>query len=432
MPSLPAYYIGNGLDFSPLDNALGRMAQQQEMAQRRAVEQQRLGMEQERLGFERQMIPGRMSLQEMQIKAAEADAKRAAMMTPMQLAKIQADIAATRAHADLFGAQARAATQKDALDEFILRRFGGGPAPAPAPAAPGPVRPQSMAPGAAPMTPMPMADAGPGMDPNIIRTQAAPQAPAKPATPPGMVDTPMGPMSPAEARQMGFLLALKGKGPAGQMLVDSADPNKLGKEVRNKVDEAEFNATQQLARLKAIRDGFKPEYQTFEGQMKQFGVGIADSFETLRGKLDPATLQKHAEYKAWASDAYDNMNRYIKEITGAAMSEVEAQRIRKAIPDPQNDGPTAFKAKMEAAVKQGQLAIARMRFLRQNGFNGQPWGGTAEDAARMLPLDRMNTMIRADTSKLLQQLKAQNPSVPEDQIRGNVRNIIRARYGLDT
>jgi len=91
MPSLPAYYIGNGLDFAPLDNALGRLAQQQEMAQRRAVEQQRLGMEQQRLGFdqgrfdqEMQLAPLRLDLQRQQLRQQQLQLQQHERMFPLQ------------------------------------------------------------------------------------------------------------------------------------------------------------------------------------------------------------------------------------------------------------------------------------------------------------------------------------------------------------
>ena len=92
MPSLPAYYIGDGLDFSPVDNALGRLAQQQEMAQRRAVEQQRLGMDQQRLGFdqgrfdqEMKLAPMRLDLQRQQLRQQQLQMQQHERMFPLQV-----------------------------------------------------------------------------------------------------------------------------------------------------------------------------------------------------------------------------------------------------------------------------------------------------------------------------------------------------------
>jgi hypothetical protein len=57
------------------------------------------------------------------------------------------------------------------------------------------------------------------------------------------------------------------------------------------------------------------------------------------------------DYTTFKEDAWDNFNRYVKEITGAQMSENEVSRLRLAIPDPARDGPVAFKAKMTRAIQ---------------------------------------------------------------------------------
>ncbi len=75
------------------------------------------------------------------------------------------------------------------------------------------------------------------------------------------------------------------------------------------------------------------------------------------------------EFSRFRQDAYDNMNRYIKEITGAAMSETEANRLRKAMPDPENDSPAAFKAKIDHSMEILQAAGERYQKLRTEGLS---------------------------------------------------------------
>lgn len=91
MPSLPAYIVPNGLDFSPLENGLARWAQMQDLQQRRAVEQQRLGMEQQRLGFEQgryeqdmKLAPLRIDIQREQLRQAQLQREQNARMFPLQ------------------------------------------------------------------------------------------------------------------------------------------------------------------------------------------------------------------------------------------------------------------------------------------------------------------------------------------------------------
>lgn len=436
---LPLYTMGqNQFDTSPLENALWKYAQHQEQQRQNAFRQQqidmdrtRLGFEGERLGFERDRQPLSMDMLRAQIEQAKA----AAALTPLQRQQMLAQTGMTNAHADLFRAQARAAGQKDEMDAAVLKMLGlggGGPAPAPDPS---PVRPQSFAPPAAPnQTPIrPVADTGPqpAGDPMLIPTQAAqPTQPAQqqPADP--IVQTPAGPMPASKAKAFGFLLAYKGRGDAGRMLTEAADPSKLPKTVVDDVAKEEIKNTDLMGRLAQIQRGFDPKFLTYENQAKQYGISWLDKFDATRANLPPAELETHARYSAFKRDVTENLNRYIKEITGAAMGVEEAKRIISSMPN-MEDAPTQFKAKLDATVRASQLALARQRFLRTNGLNGQPWQGTPEDAAREMPLERFGGVIRNDTQKLLQQLKSQHPNAAPEQINGAVRAIIRQKYGID-
>lgn len=434
---LPQYLMGqNQFDTAPLENALWKFAQHQEQQRQNAFRQQqmdmdrtRLGFEGERLGFERERQPLNMDMLRAQVEQARA----AAQLTPLQRAHLQAQTGMTNAHADLFRAQAAAAQQRDDMDKLVLQSLGGGQQPSAAPA-PNPVRPQSFAPPAAPaQTPIrPVADTAPRPpgDPMLIPTQAAQPAQPQQGQADPIVQTPMGPMPASRARILAFYMAYKGKGDAGRMLAESADPGKLPKTVVDDVAKEEIKNTDLMGRLAQIQRSFKPDFLSYENQAKQYGISWLDKFDATRSKLPPQELQTHAEYAAFRRDVTDNLNRYIKEITGAAMGVEEAKRIVSSMPN-MNDGPTEFKAKLDSTVRSAQLALARQRYLRKEGLNGQPWQGTPEDAAREMPLEKMQGNIRRDTMNLLQQLKSQHPNANPEQINGAVRAIIRQKYGID-
>lgn len=420
------------IDFSPAERALTHILKQQEMQKNYALQQERLGMDRERLGFDRQrmereaaMDPLRMKMLEAQI--AHQNSQNA--LTPLQRSRLEAEIAQTRAQTEALG-------RKDAMDDLVLRMLGGGGQPPAAPT-PSPIRPQSFAP--TPERPAIMTPATVGVapqvptgDPMLIRTQAAPGQPQTPAQPQNdpIVQTPGGPMPASQARRFGFLLAYKGKGEAGKMFADPADPTKLPKEALNEIGKTEVNLTEQLGRMREITRQFRPEFLTFEEQAKQYGVSWLDKFDATRSKLTPEQIQQHAQYTAFRRDTVDNLNRYIKEITGAAMGVEEAKRIISAMPN-MDDGPTAFMAKAKAAQRAAELAVARTRYLRANGFNGQPWTGDKEQAARAVPLERMKGIILEDGKQVHQQIKQQFPQASDDQISGAVRAHIRSKYGMD-
>lgn len=431
--ALPAYTMGqiNNLDFTPLENALGRAIQQRQFNQRNALDQARMGMEQERLGFERERMLREAARDPVMMRQLEAAAKLAesnlAYLPQSRLLDEQAKraaIAQTRAQTEALG-------RKDAMDQIFLRSFGAGDPPA----APSPVRPQSYAPTPerpAIMTPatVGVAPQEPAGDPMLIRTQAAPgQQPA--ATDDPIVDVPgMGKMPRSQAQKLGMFLAYRGKGDAGKMIMDAARPGQLPKEALNEIGKTEVNLTEQLGRMREITRQFRPEFLTFEEQAKQYGVSWLDKFDATRSKLTPEQIQQHAQYTAFRRDTVDNLNRYIKEITGAAMGVEEAKRIISAMPN-MDDSPTQFMAKAKAAQRAAELAVARTRYLRQNGFNGQPWNGNNDQAAQVVPLERMKSIILEDSKQTLQQIRQQFPQGDPAQIQGAVRAHIRAKYGMD-
>ena len=436
--SLPAYTMGqvNLLDWSPVlqaqQNALGRAMQQRKMDQETMLQNERLGMDRERLGFDRQrmdreaaMDPLRMKMLEAQLAQQNAEAG----MLPLKRNQLAAQI-------ELIQAQARQAQQKDALDQIFMRQFGVGDQPQPQAPAQSPIRPQSFAP-PTPERPAIMTPATAGMqpqepagDPMLIRTQAAPGQPqAAPNDP--IVDVPgMGKMPRSQAQRLGMFLAYKGKGDAGKMIMDATNPGMLGKEARNDIDKNELKATDALARMKAIRQGVQPEFLTLEEQAKQYSISWIDSIDALRKKLPPEEIAKHAAFVKFKRDTVENLNQHILDFTGAAMGRDEVPRLMGAVPT-MSDGPTAFMAKLEGVVRQKELAIARYRYLRQNGFNGQPWDGNVENAARALPLDRMKSIILDDSKRVYEQIKQQFPQADDAQIRGATRAAIRQRYGMD-
>lgn len=414
---LPLYTMGqNQFDTSPLENALWKYAQHQEQQRQNAFRQQqidmdrtRLGFEGERLGFERDRQPINLDLMRAQLAQAQAQAQ----LTPLQRAQLVAQTGMTNAHADLFRAQARAAGQKDEMDAAVLKMLGLGSGPAPAPD-PSPVRPQSFAPPAAPnQTPIrPVADTGP-----------------QPAGDP-IVQTPAGPMPASKARTLGFLFAYKGRGDAGRMLTDAADPSKLPKTVVDDVAKEEIKNTDLMGRLAQIKRGFDPKFLTYENQAKQYGISWLDKFDATRAKLPSSDLETHAQYTGFKRDVTDNLNRYIKEITGAAMGVEEAKRIISSMPN-MDDSPTQFKAKLDATVRSAQLAIARQRFLRTNGLDGQPWNGTPEDAARRMPIDNFQKIIDRTGDEMERQFKQANPQADPKAIQAAVREALRYRFGMN-
>lgn len=360
---------------------------------------------------------------------------------PLERQLKQTQIGLHGAHADLYRAQAKAAGQKSeiegAITDLIRGNLGGGQPPAAAPPQGG-FQPQSFG-GGGPQGgmmpaggPQPLAQAQQGAappqgDPNLIlaQTAAQPTPQAAPDLGPGqdMVDTPMGRMTRQRAQQLGFALALGGKGDAGKMMGDFASQGMPGKEARNEIEKKLFAATEQKARLAGIQQKFKPEWQTLDEQLRQYGISWVDSIGPLRNKIPPAMRARHAEYAQYRQEAYQNINLYIKEITGAQMSEAEANRLRKAVPDPDRDSPTAFQSKLENALAQADLSMARYNYLIRRGFQGSPWESGVS-------LERMRDIINERGRQIEGMIRSSNPNADPRAVQRETFRIVKQEFGI--
>jgi hypothetical protein len=300
------------------------------------------------------------------------------------------------------------AKQKDAIDQIIMQQMQGGLQPS-APASAAPIQPMS---------------AIPGNDPNLIRTQAAPQSPMPAPTSPDMVQTPIGPMPPQRAKQLGFMMAMRGKAEAGKMIAEPADKFQLAKEARNEIDKRELNTVEQMGRLTAISAGFKSKFLTLPEQAKQYAMSWQ---EWLTGKLPPAQQTARAEYVEFQQNTVNNLSNYIKEITGAAMGVEEAKRIMSGMPN-MSDDPTAFKAKLDNIQSQVMLSMARYRYLRENGFKGQPWD--VNRASQDMPLNQMRKTIHDRRDQIVSEIRTEFPNAPEPDVRSAVKARIAQEFGI--
>lgn len=476
---LPGYEVPQNalMNYAPINQGLSSIRQQNEQDRQYGLQQEQLGMQRERFGMEKQRFASeerRRIIDQVGNLAAAADGatdprqrsillKRAlelhpdyasgkldpAYMDPVNGPKIlsaeagkardalaeeerKLSIAGKRQalaqgaqegplRLDLLRAQTSQANQRDELGQAkaaILRGMlpglgvnqGGAPAQGGQPR----LQPQSYG-GAETGVPGTVAD-----DPNFVRTQAAGPAPSAPA--PGMLDN----LTPGQ--RAGVALGMIGMGDAGKIIAD-ADPRKLGNEARNELDKKQLNTTESLARLNQISQSYRPEFQQIEPRLGFAWTDLVSKFRA--GRVSPEQQRQLAEFSAFRADAINNLNQYIKEITGAAMTNAEAERLTKALPNPgsgifDGDSPPDFEAKLKAGIRNARLAIARYNFMRANGFTGN-----VEEAAKSVPLERMNKIINDRAGAILRETQNANPGIAPDQLRPLVRQRLRSEFGID-
>lgn len=138
----------------------------------------------------------------------------------------------------------------------------------------------------------------------------------------------------------------------------------LSKNTEAKLEDSIIAFDRQLATMGAAGAAYNPEFLTWSGQGKQW-------LRTQQGKLAPGTLtqaqiEMSAQYNEWRAGTLDSLNRLIKEITGAAMSITEAERITATAPN-LDDDDVAYLSKSRRIVRDILSARARAKWASDNG-----------------------------------------------------------------
>lgn len=145
----------------------------------------------------------------------------------------------------------------------------------------------------------------------------------------------------------------------------------MTKGTQGKIEEKIVSGAEQIARMEAIYKEFQPKYQELGTRFKNEWTG----FKAKMGReVSSEDAKQLTEYKKFTRKAIENINLYIREMTGAQMSEKEVDRLRLAQPDPgekwyQGDDPITLKAKMDDVLKMTKAAVARYEFYRAQGLD---------------------------------------------------------------
>jgi hypothetical protein len=241
---------------------------------------------------------------------------------------------------------------------------------------------------------------------------------------PDMVDTPIGRMTPDRAKSAGFALSLAGKDAAGKALMDAGSSVSLGKAGQGQNDKEELGAVGQLATLNAIKKSADPKFLTIPNRVGYAWNALKDKF----GVLDPQSKADLSAYTQFRQNAWHNLNRVLKDLSGTAVTENEMQRQLLDLPNPgkgigDGDSPTEFDAKLKNSIAFQTSAIARARWLRTKGFTGKPWeaGVSIED---------MPAIINQRGAEIEDQFKQSHPNATPMQLQQATTRQIKQEFGI--
>jgi hypothetical protein len=145
----------------------------------------------------------------------------------------------------------------------------------------------------------------------------------------------------------------------------------MERKTKGGIESKVLGGKEQLSRISAIANDWKPEYSELGTRFKAAWTGTKAFLGQDISKDDKKML---VGFKKWQRKSIENINLYIKELTGAQMSAKEADRLRLAQPDPgeqfwQGDDPVTFKAKMDDVVITTRAAVARYQYYLSQGLS---------------------------------------------------------------
>lgn len=211
----------------------------------------------------------------------------------------------------------------------------------------------------------------------------------------------------------------------------------LTKPAKNRVQNDILNAQAGLVRLNKIEQGIEDRFLTIPGKLQI----TKSKLKAKAGfRLTPEEKKEVQDFSVFAQDSIENINLYIKEITGAQMSEAEADRLRKAVADIgdglfSGDDPVTFRAKLGNSIQKLKFAAARLNYVNRNGFTirrdkGGRATGFIDDTGRSIQLDDMPAIMSAREEEIRRQFQAQLPSAAPDEIEGLVLDRLGSEFGL--
>lgn len=180
----------------------------------------------------------------------------------------------------------------------------------------------------------------------------------------------------------GFVRLPGAKAPSGMHLSVGADgqvefvqgsgAGDLTTSTRTGLQGKRISSQDALARLDAIQQTFRPEYTTLVGKASN-ALRSWQAYVLGEDSLSPADRKALREFSTWQARTYANLNQYLHDLSGAAITPQEAVRLQAALPSVDDD-PVNFRAKLDDVIAQTQEAIARYEMQMGQGTPAAPGG----------------------------------------------------------
>ncbi|MEX0319018.1 MAG: hypothetical protein AB3N21_13755 [Ruegeria sp.] len=248
---------------------------------------------------------------------------------------------------------------------------------------------------------------------------ATPEESAKYGAKAGQLNTETGEFKRTPTEK-GMVISSDGQGGFTLVQGGGEQVTQFGTKARNMLDERTINAAAMLNRLRDTKALLRPEYLQIPTRL---GAAWGQAMDKM-GRATPEQQSLVANFAQFKTEAFNNLNTSLKELSGAAVTPQEAERLLEQLPKVgtgvlDGDSPVEFQAKMEQAILQQKRAIARYNLWQAQGAVGNPWD--------MGSLDQVDKMINARGIQIEEQLRGNgitDPQVLKQQVAQQLRREV--------
>lgn len=198
----------------------------------------------------------------------------------------------------------------------------------------------------------------------------------------------------------------------------------LQKPTMSKIEEKQLNSVDLLARLGNVKSGYKDEFLKLGPRFSALATSWKERTGVSTSKDEQAFLHDFSKFRR---SALNNMNVTLKEMSGAAVTPQEYERIKTDFPNAgsgifDGDSPTEFVAKTDSVIKDTKRALIRYHYARRMNMDPLKTG---------IELADVDDLINRRGKELEAAAKKQNPNADQNAIQLMVRDQIANEFGLE-
>jgi hypothetical protein len=221
-----------------------------------------------------------------------------------------------------------------------------------------------------------------------------------------------------ESKKPGNGLSITGYDEQGRPLIQvggSSAP--FTKPTLGKLEETQVQGMEGLARLDEINRVADPELLTYGSKLKDWGLDLKSK---IGFELSPEDQKFRTRYTEMRQATMVNLNKTIKDQTGATITDNEVPRIESTVPT-MNDAPDQFPTKLKGAQRLLRNGMIRGQIAREAGMDPLQSG---------IDLGDTKTLIDKRGEQLTRHLTARSQGMAPADVQALVDKQLKAEFGL--